>query len=124
MFHNSLPGTAQSYLPAANANALNAVLTGSDANVVDLRGTARTSVDSKSLQTQINGMFGNPPPATEPPDPKLGSPQAQEINKLFQSPQPATGTQQSATTPRPAEAAKTKGQINDLFSKPDPLPHN
>jgi hypothetical protein len=45
MFHNSLPGTARSYLPAANANALNAVLTGSDAEVVDLRGAARTSVD-------------------------------------------------------------------------------
>ncbi len=125
MFHNSSSGMAGSYLPAANANALNAVLTGSDAGVVDLRGATRTSVDPKSLQTQINGIFGNNVPASEPPDPRVGRPQAQEINSLFQSPQAATGTQRSATEAKPAGAEKqTKEQIENLFSKPDAAPHN
>ncbi len=123
MFRNSLPGTAKSYLPAANANALNAVLTGSDAGVVDLRGAARTSIDPKSLQTQIDGIFGKPVPMSQPPDPTVGSPQAQEIQKLFQSPQVTGGTQSSAT-PRSANAERhTKEQVNDPVSKPYD-PHN
>jgi hypothetical protein len=77
MFHNSLPGTARSYLPAANANALHAVLTGSDAEVVDLRQAAKTSVDPKSLQTQIDGIFGKPLRISEPPEPLAGPRQAQ-----------------------------------------------
>jgi len=102
MFRNNPPTTAQSYLPAANANIINAVLTGSDANVVDMRGAARTSIDPKALQTQINGIFANP--------------------------SPAAGAQQSAPAPKPAAEKPTHGQINDqindLFSKPDPPPHN
>lgn len=124
MFHNSLPGTARSYLPAPNANALNAVLTGSDAEVVDLRGAARASVDPKSLQTQIDGIFSNPLPDREPPDPIASRPQVQEIENIFHSPQATTGTQRLATGTRPVGPEKqTKDQINKLFSKPD-APHN
>jgi hypothetical protein len=98
MFRNNLPTTALSYLPAANANVINAILTGSDANVVDMRGAAKTSIDPKQIQTQINGIFGN-----------AGTP---------------TAAQPSATAPKPAAEKQTKDQINDLFSKPDPPPHN
>jgi hypothetical protein len=125
MFRNSLPGTASSYLPAENANALHAVLTGSDAGVVDLSGAAKTSVDPKSVQTQIDGMFGKHVPVNDPPDPMLGHSQAQEIDKLFQSPSATAGTQRPATEPKPADAKKqTKQQIDNLFSKPDASPHN
>jgi len=99
MFHNSLPGTGYSYLPAANANALNAVLTGSNPGVVDLRSATKTSVDPKSLQTQINGIFGHPVPAAESPSSMVSSPQADTEKQ-------------------------TKIEINDLFSKPDAPPHN
>ena len=99
MFHNSLPQTGYSYLPAANANALNAILTGSDAGVVDLRGATKTSVDPKSVQTQIGGIFAKPVLAAEPPNPTVSRP--------------------------PADSEKqTKMQIDSLFSKPDPPPHN
>ncbi len=112
-FRNSLPGTAMSYLPPTNANALNTVLTGSDPGFVDLRGATRTSVDPKSLQTQFDGIFGKRVPMIQPPDPTVSRPQVQ-----------ATGGTQSSATPRPASAEKnTKEQINDLFSKPDE-PHN
>jgi hypothetical protein len=84
MFRNSTPTAGRSYLPAANANALNAVLTGSDAEVVDLSG--KTSTDPKSLKTQIDGLFGNRVLGTEPPDP-MNRPAGQEIDKIFQSPQ-------------------------------------
>ncbi len=99
MFRNSLPGTASSYLPAANANALNAVLTGSDPGVVDLRDATTRSVDPKSLQTEINGIFGHPVPAVESPNPMGSRPQGNTEKQ-------------------------TKVEINDLFSKPDPSPHN
>jgi len=125
MFRNSLPETARSYLPAANANALNAVLTGSDAGVVDLRGAARTSVDPKSLQNQIHGIFGGAVPANEPPDPMVSRPQVQEIDKILQWPQATAGTQGLAVQPKPADAEKQiKEQINNLSPKPDASPHN
>jgi hypothetical protein len=79
---NSLPGTTSSYLPAGNANALNAILTGSDPGVVDLS-HAGTSVDPHALQTQIDGMFGKHGPHSDPPDPMVGGQQA-EIKKLLQ----------------------------------------
>jgi hypothetical protein len=124
MFHNSLPGMPSSYLPAANANALNAVLTGSDAGIVDLSGAARTWVDPKSVQTQIHGIFGNLVAVGEPPNP-VGRPQAQEIDKIFQPPQATSGTEHAATEPKPADAEKkTKGQIDSLFSKPAAPPQN
>lgn len=83
MFRNSLPGTTSSYLPAGNANALNAILTGSEPGVVDLSHAAGTSVDPHALQTQIDGMFGTHGAHSEPPDPMVGGQQA-EIKKLFQ----------------------------------------
>ena len=119
MFRNSLPGTARSYLPATNANALHAVLTGSDAGVVDLSGAARTSIDPKSVQTQIDGIFRNAVPGSAPPDPLGGRPQAQEIENKA-----AAGTQRLATGPQSADTEKqTRKQIGNLFSKPD-APHN
>jgi hypothetical protein len=125
MFRNSLPGTARSYLPAANANALNAILTGSDAGVVDMSGGARTSVDPKSLQTQINVIFGNRVSVSEPPDPMAGHAPAQEIDKIFQSTQQTTaGTQHLAPQPKPADATNPTKEIDNLFSKPDAPPHN
>jgi hypothetical protein len=80
---NSLPGTARSYLPAAGANALNAILNGFSAEVVDLSHATKTSVDPHALQTQIDGMFGKHGPHSEPPDPMVGGRQA-EIKKLLQ----------------------------------------
>jgi tetratricopeptide (TPR) repeat protein len=119
-FRNSLPATAFSYLPAVSANGLNAVLTGSDSGVVDLSGAEKTSVDPKSLQAQIDGMFGKHIPASEPP-----SPQAQEIMKLLQPRLATAGTQGLPTEAKPAGAEKlTKEEINNLLSKPDAPPHN
>jgi hypothetical protein len=92
MFRNSLPTTGNSYLPAANVNALHAVLTGSDSSVVDLSHASTTSVDPKSVQTQINTIFGRPV---------------------------------AVAVPKPPEAKEQiKGQIQDLFPKPDSPPHN
>jgi hypothetical protein len=125
MFPISPPGMPSSYLPAANANALHAVLTGSDAGVVDLSGATRTSVDPKSLQRQIDGIFGHTVPVSEPPDPMGSRAQAQEIGKIFQSPQATAGTKPIVTEPKPAGAEKqTKEQIDNLFSTPDAPPHN
>ena len=81
--HNSLPETGRSYLPAANANAQNAILNGSSAEVVDLSHAPRTSVNPQALQTRIDGIFGKHVPANEPPDPVVGQQQA-EIKKLLQ----------------------------------------
>src|SRR5262249_45427762 len=81
--HSALPATGRSYLPAANANTLNAVISGSDAGTVDLRG-ARTSVDPDSLKTQIDGIFGKRTQGDEPPDPANRAP-SEEIDRIFQS---------------------------------------
>ncbi len=123
VFRNSVLGPALSSLPAANANALNAVLTGSDARIVDLRGAARTSVNPQLLQTQIHGIFGNPVPVRETSVPTVDRPQVQEIEKLFQSPPATTGTQSLAQPQHATPDKPTKEQIDDLFSKPD-APHN
>lgn len=70
------PAAASSYLPAANANRLNAVITGSDPSTVDLRGANKDSVNS--LKSQIDSLFGAPvaPPPTSAPSP-------QEIDQIF-----------------------------------------
>ena len=125
MFRNSLPGTARSYLPAESANALNAILTGSDAGVVNLSGAGRTSVDPNLVQTQIDGILGKRAAVSEPPDPMVERPQVREIDKLLHSPQATAGTQPPATEPKTTDGNKqTKGQIDNLFSKPDTSPHN
>ena len=68
--------TGSSYLPAANANRLNTVITGSDPSTVDLRGANKNSVNS--LKIQIDSLFGAPvaPPPTTAPSP-------QEIDQIF-----------------------------------------
>lgn len=68
--------TASSNLPAANANRLNTVITGSDSSTVDLRGANKNSVNS--LKSQIDSLFGTPvaPPPTSAPSP-------QEIDQIF-----------------------------------------
>jgi hypothetical protein len=123
MFRNSLPGTGRSYLPGKNANALSAVITGLDAEVVDLSATAKTSIDPSSLKTQIDGVFGHPVSA-EPPDPIGGHPQARDIDNIFQSPQSSVPALPS-TDSKPTDTEKPlKVKIDDLFSKPAPPPHN
>ena len=48
-----------SQVPNPNASALSLVNLGSDPNVVDLRGTAKTFVDPASLKSQLDGVFAN-----------------------------------------------------------------
>lgn len=70
------PARATSYLPAANANRLNAAITGSDPSTVDLRRLNKTSIDS--LKSQIDLLFGSPvAPSTDP------APSPQDIDQIF-----------------------------------------
>ncbi|HEX8926169.1 MAG TPA: tetratricopeptide repeat protein, partial [Terriglobales bacterium] len=70
------PASASSNLPAANANRLNAVITGSDPSTVDLRRANKSSVNS--LKSQIDSLFGGP---VATPDSSAPSPQ--DIDQIF-----------------------------------------
>ena len=98
-----------------NSSFLNTVITGSDGNTVNLGSTNKT-FDPKSLQSQINNMFGKTLPR-----PAHISPQEQ-IDKLFQQSQSA---QSSGTTPPqssepqvnvPDTEQQTKTKVNAIFS--------
>lgn len=108
MFRNSLPGTGNSYLPGANANALNAVLTGSDSSVVDMS-AAKGSVDPESLKSQLDGVLANHKLISEPPDPLVVLPEARDIELLFQPPQAAQS--QFPGPRRPANSPKLTNTI-------------
>jgi hypothetical protein len=74
-------------------SALDSIDLNSGADVVDLRGTTSTSVDSEALKSQIDGVLGNAPPLSAPPLAPAVSPQAQDIEQLFQSPPSGPATQ-------------------------------
>jgi tetratricopeptide (TPR) repeat protein len=69
-----------------NASTLSLVNLDSDTNVVDLRGTTKTSVYPESLKGQLDEVLGTTAPPPAAPDAQAGPPQAQDIGQVFQSP--------------------------------------
>jgi len=100
-----------------NSSFLNTVITGSDSNTVDMGNLKKNYIDPKLLQGEINRVLANPVPA-----PAQISPQEQ-IDKLFQSPQPSS--ERGVNGPNTEE--QTKAKVNAIFSSPalSPAgPHN
>ena len=98
-----------------NSSFLNTVITGSDSNTVNL-GSANKTFDPKTLESQINNVFGKTVPR-----PAQISPQEQ-IDNLFQ---PSQSAQSSGTTPPqssesqvnvPDTEQQTKTKVNAVFS--------
>jgi TPR repeat len=65
-----------------NASALSLVNLGSDASVVDLRGTTKTSVDPELLKGQLDGVLGNNAPGSAPTGSQIVLPQDQDMELL------------------------------------------
>jgi len=65
-----------------NPSALSLVNLDSDANVVDLRGTTKTSVDPESLKGQLDGVLGTNAPASEAPGSQVVTPQDKDMELL------------------------------------------
>jgi tetratricopeptide (TPR) repeat protein len=84
---------------AANPNpsALSLVNLDSDANVVDLRGTTKTSVDPESLKDQLDGVLGSNAPVSEAPGSQVVTPQDKDMELLSTLSQP--GASQSQVVP-------------------------
>jgi hypothetical protein len=80
-----------------NASALSLVNLDSDANVVDLRGTTKTSVDPESLKGQLDGVLRNNVPASAPPGPQVVLPRDKDMELLSTLSQP--GASQSQVVP-------------------------
>lgn len=106
-----------------NSSFLNAVVTSSDSNTVNLAKTKKDYVDPKLIQGQINNILGNPVPV-----PAQSSPQEQ-IDKLFQPSQ--SGQPSGITAPQPSSKPRvnapdteqeTKAKVNAIFSNPAPSP--
>ncbi len=93
--------SAGSTVPALNAPGatLDSIDLDSDANVVDLQGTTKTSVDPESLQNQLDGVLTNHPPVSALPDSQVVLPQAKDIELLFQPPQ-STPSQSQVVLPQ------------------------
>ena len=64
---------------AANPNASALSLVNLDSNVVDLRGTTKTSIDPSALKSQVDEVFANTAPVSAPPDKQT----VQELDKQF-----------------------------------------
>jgi hypothetical protein len=62
----------------------------SDANVVDLRGTTKTSVDPESLKSQIDAALGNNPPVSAQPNSQVVLPQDKDMELLSTLSEPGT----------------------------------
>jgi hypothetical protein len=73
-----------------NASALSLVNLDSDANVVDLRGTTKTSVDPESLKSQIDAALGNNPPVSAQPNSQVVLPQDKDMELLSTLSEPGT----------------------------------
>ena len=88
----------------SSGDALNLVNLGSSTIAVDLHGETGTSIDPQLLQGQIDGVFGNHAPASEPPDPLVVLPETRDIELLFQPPQSTPsqwpGPQRPANEPK------------------------
>jgi len=91
-----------------NASALSLVNLDSDANVVDLRGTTKTSVDPESLKGQIDGVLGNTP--------AVGAPQAQDIEQQFQAAISGPATQPEMQSPK-MDAERTSKEIAQVLGQ-------
>jgi tetratricopeptide (TPR) repeat protein len=81
---------------AANPNpsALSLVNLDSDANVVDLRGTTKTSVDPESLKGQLDAALGNNPPVSAQPNSQVVLPQDKDMELLSTLSEPGTSQSQ------------------------------
>lgn len=79
----NLDQLSHSSLANPNASALSLVDLGSDARVVDLSDSTKTSVDPEVLKGQLDAVLTNYGPASAPPDPLVDLPQAQDIELLF-----------------------------------------
>jgi hypothetical protein len=89
-----------------NSSFLNTVITGSDSNTVDL-GNAKTNyVDPKLLEGQINSVLGHPVSAEPQTSPQ------EQIDKLFQPPQPPSGPAVNAADIE----QQTKTRVQEIFS--------
>ncbi|MBZ5694453.1 MAG: tetratricopeptide repeat protein [Acidobacteriia bacterium] len=77
-----------------NASALSLVNLDSDANVVDLRGTTKTSVDRESLKGQLDRVLANNAPASAPPGSQVVPPQDKDMELLSTLSQPGPSQSQ------------------------------
>ncbi len=77
-----------------NATALSLVNLDSDANVVDLRGTTKTSVDPESLKGQLDGVLGTNAPASAAPGSQVVPPQDKDMELLSTLSQPGASQSQ------------------------------
>jgi hypothetical protein len=73
-----------------NPSALSLVNLDSDANVVDLRGTTKTSVDPESLKGQLDRVLGNSPPVSAQPNSQVVLPQDKDMELLSTLSEPGT----------------------------------
>lgn len=73
-----------------NGSALSLVNLDSDAKVVDLRGTTKTSVDPESLKGQLDAALGNNPPVSAQPNSQVVLPQDKDMELLSTLSEPGT----------------------------------
>jgi hypothetical protein len=124
-----------------SSSPLNLVNLGPDASVVDLRNAGGATVDPATLKGQIDSVFSNSGQSQTTADSQGAVPQAQDIDKLFQSPQTAPSATASGSVgsfnARCAGAAQGSAadaacqqdqaqqidarqkQVSDLFKDPD-----
>ena len=136
---------AHSFVANPNASALSLINLDSDARVVDLRDSTKTSIDPQVLKGQLDAVFTNNGPVSAPPDSLVVLPQAQDIELLFPG-SPSTPFQSPVVLPQAEDiellfpgspsGSVVLPQVQDLEllfqppqSKPSPkknpvLPHN
>ncbi len=85
---------SDSKVPNLNASTLSLVHLDSDANVVDLRGTTKTSVDPELLKGQLDRVLGNNAPASEAPGSQVVLPQGKDMELLSTLSEPGTSQSQ------------------------------
>jgi len=73
-----------------NASALSMVNLDSDANVVDLHGTTKTSVDPESLKGQLDAALRNNPPVSAQPNSQVVPPKDKDMELLSTLSEPGT----------------------------------
>src|ERR1700739_3704413 len=99
-----LLGTIQQTAGTPNG-ALNPVNLDSDPGVLDLRNPTGMTVDPATLKQQLDNIFSNSPPTSAQSNPQGAPPQAQDIDKLFESPQ-------SASSPAPGSVNNFNAQCS------------